>query len=156
MFMVNQTKEGSGFWASNKSFVDGLFKAGAIIVGLKLLKVVLDKFDQWLFMHMIPIIHPHYSVHYHLKHRSKTCTSIIKVLQSTGRTAGLSNRSCFGSVSFPRFRGSAALSQATETHLLSEKFRMCHSCRRSRIQNLEVLLLFIDLVPVWYFLEIRR
>ncbi len=58
MFMVNQTKEGSGFWASNKSFVDGLFKAGAIIFGLKLLKVVVDKFDQWLFMHMIPIIHP--------------------------------------------------------------------------------------------------
>lgn len=46
MFMVNQTKEGSGFWASNKSFVDGLFKAGAIIFGLKLLKVVVDKFDQ--------------------------------------------------------------------------------------------------------------
>lgn len=45
MFMVNNSKEGSSFWARNKSFVDNLFKAGAIIVGLKTLKVICDNLD---------------------------------------------------------------------------------------------------------------
>ena len=45
MFMVNSSKEGSSFWARNKPFVDNLFKAGAIIVGLKVLKVVCDKLE---------------------------------------------------------------------------------------------------------------
>lgn len=53
MFMVNSSKEGSSFWARNKSFVDNLFKAGAIVLGLKLLKAACDKLDQWLLIAII-------------------------------------------------------------------------------------------------------
>lgn len=53
MFMVNSSKEGSSFWARNKSFVDNLFKAGAIVLGLKLLKAACDKLDQWLLIAVI-------------------------------------------------------------------------------------------------------
>ena len=43
--MVKSAKEGSSFWGSNKDFFDGLFKAGALIIGLKVLKAVSDKLE---------------------------------------------------------------------------------------------------------------
>jgi hypothetical protein len=46
MFMVNNSKQGASFWARNQPFIDGVFKAGAIIVGLKILKVVCDKINE--------------------------------------------------------------------------------------------------------------
>lgn len=44
--MVNSSKEGTSFWAKHKSFVDNLFKAGAIVLALKLIKAACDKIDQ--------------------------------------------------------------------------------------------------------------
>ena len=44
--MVNSTNKNSSFWTRNKPFIDNLFKAGAIIIGLKVLKIVCDKFDE--------------------------------------------------------------------------------------------------------------
>lgn len=43
--MVNSSNQDSSFWVRNKSFLDGIFKAGAIVFGLKLLKVALDRLD---------------------------------------------------------------------------------------------------------------
>jgi len=44
MFMVKSSKEGTTFWASNKTFFDGIIKAGLIVVGLKITKYILDKY----------------------------------------------------------------------------------------------------------------
>ena len=46
MFTVNSTNKNASFWARNKPFIDNLFKAGAFIVGLKVLKVVCDKVSE--------------------------------------------------------------------------------------------------------------
>ena len=43
MFMVNSAKEGTSFWARYKPFLDGVIKAGVLVMGLKLTKYVLDK-----------------------------------------------------------------------------------------------------------------
>jgi hypothetical protein len=45
MFTVSTSKNTGSFWARNKPFIDNLFKAGAIIVGLKVLKFAVDKYD---------------------------------------------------------------------------------------------------------------
>ena len=45
MFTMNSTNKNASFWAKNKPFIQNLFKAGAIIIGLKVLKVAFDKFD---------------------------------------------------------------------------------------------------------------
>ena len=47
MFMVNSSKEGTSFWANNKTFFDGLIKAGFIVVALKTFKYALDQFQLW-------------------------------------------------------------------------------------------------------------
>ena len=46
MFMVNSGNKNASFWGRNKPFLDNVFKAGAIVVRLKLLKVVCDKYAQ--------------------------------------------------------------------------------------------------------------
>jgi hypothetical protein len=43
MFMVNSSREGTSFWARNKSLLDGAIQAALLFVGLKLARVAADK-----------------------------------------------------------------------------------------------------------------
>lgn len=45
MFTVSTSKNAGSFWARNKPLLDNVFKATAMIVGLKILKVAVDKLD---------------------------------------------------------------------------------------------------------------
>ena len=45
MFTVSASKSTGSFWARNQSLINDLFKAGAIIIGLKLVKAAIDKSD---------------------------------------------------------------------------------------------------------------
>ena len=45
MFTVSSSKNAGSFWARNKPFINNVFKAAAIIVGLKTLKAAVDKLN---------------------------------------------------------------------------------------------------------------
>lgn len=49
--MVNSSREGTSFWAKNKTFIDGALWVGLLFVGLKVAKAVVDKYDLWRLMY---------------------------------------------------------------------------------------------------------
>ena len=45
MYMVNASEQKTSFWAKNKSLFAGVTRSAAMVVGLKMAKIVVDKLN---------------------------------------------------------------------------------------------------------------
>ena len=143
MFMVGSSKEKSSFWARNRPFIDGVFKAGAIVVGLKVLKAVCDHFDQWLCIPYCTqdILFKQNKV-VNIKNLSRTCIFKSKAWSSTGKKVEHSTQNYSSKVFSPLLKKLAAHSIKIKNLLLSKTQNKFRNYMKIHIRTQGGLLLF--------------
>lgn len=125
MFMVNSSREGTSFWAKHKSFIDGALWTGFLLIGLKIAKAVVDKYDLWCVSLTIDHL-------YIITFRSWMYRRRIKASLSAGRRDECARRSCFRRGPFIRTRelvGSSAGNRSVLWRAWRDKCRIDMSSR---------------------------
>lgn len=143
MFTVSASKSTGSFWARNQSLINDLFKAGAIIIGLKLVKAAIDKSDLWFSdLHTFVESFTISTIKRSLICPQKICIFLTMASLSIDTTDEHSTPNYSHSTLFLHSPGWVAIFPALRTVPNSERLNKFHNYKKIHTQNLMVLGLF--------------